>query len=201
MLACCVLSVSFLSAQQKLDTLYLDMSYKPVSHPAFATIARIILVDNSGEGRFMEYNIKNGNKTAEGSFSSINMKTGEMVLHGDVYEFLDNGYICESPYINNKVWGTVKIYNSQKILEYECQYEEGKRSGYEKEYFPNGKLKVKKNYKEDVLHGSAETYDEYGNKILTGYFIDGLKHGTFIFYNQNGQILEVHRYVKGVEQR
>ncbi len=78
--------------------------------------------------------------------------------------------------------------------------------GDEITYHPNGKIATIERHKFIVSdypsyhpskNGYAEGYDEKGNLILKGFFVDGRPHGKQLRYFSNGKISSEENYVNG----
>lgn len=56
-------------------------------------------------------------------------------------------------------------------------------------YYPNGDLKEVGHYKNGVRHGSFVSYDQNGIKNCTAYFFSDKKDGVWSFYNAEGELV------------
>ena len=84
---------------------------------------------------------------------------------------------------------TVYFPNS-KIVQQIVEYKDGKRIGELKEFYRNGKLKVRQYYKNDTLNDSAFFYHENGKLKYFQYMKDFKKNGTWKKYNEDGKVYE-----------
>lgn len=66
-----------------------------------------------------------------------------------------------------------------------------------KYYYPNGKIKVIENYKDNLLNGESKYYYENGKISAEGNFINGLEEGEYKVYYENGQLRILENYSKG----
>ena len=63
------------------------------------------------------------------------------LINGKGKEYYNNKLIFEGEYLNGEKWnGTIKIFDSNKILEFEGEYLNGEKNRKGKEYDYNGKL-------------------------------------------------------------
>lgn len=109
-----------------------------------------------------------------------------------IYLFLAIAIVLQS--CSNKFDGkdgvkTVYFPNSE-IVQQVVEYKDGKRIGELKEYYRNGKLKVRQYYKDDRLNDSAFFYHENGNIKYFQYLKDSKKEGTWKKYNEQGKVYE-----------
>jgi hypothetical protein len=73
----------------------------------------------------------------------------------------------------------------------------GDKDGSYEEFYPNGKLKLKATYKEDVQEGSFKSYHENGKTHITAVYNAGKLEGAFSEENEQGQKLLTGTYKDG----
>jgi antitoxin component YwqK of YwqJK toxin-antitoxin module len=72
-------------------------------------------------------------------------------------------------------------------------------NGLEVDYDSIDGRKIKElNYVDGVLHGQYTTFYENGKVNTTGKYVNGKKDGEWISYNQNGKVEKKNKYKKGV---
>ena len=64
------------------------------------------------------------------------------------------------------------------------------------EYYENSKLKKVVGYKAGRLSGSQINYDEKGNKLLELNYLEGIKHGAWIYYFDNQTVAREEFWIK-----
>ncbi len=62
------------------------------------------------------------------------------------------------------------------------------------DYYPDGKIKSKTSYKNEIKNGPFYTYFKSGKVETIGNYIDGKKEGDFTFYYDNGNIYAKIQY-------
>ena len=188
-------------------------------------------VKGKKEGLWKYYWI--GNLSEEGSFEN-DLKTGIWKKYCTL-KFINspdndnNNLISTSQYKNGKLNGesityfnfemvvdsnrnkenNIKIWVFKKIFEKTIiNYYNDKKEGLYEEIYPNGKLKIKCEYKNDLIDGLYTVWDSLGNINIKGNLIKGLKdsvwferldngnyrHITYLNDNKNGYIEERDYY-------
>lgn len=84
---------------------------------------------------------------------------------------------------------TVYFPNTE-IVQVIANFKDGKREGELKEYYRNGKLKLRQFYRDDKQDDSAFFYHENGNIKEIQYMKDFEKHGTWKKFNKEGKLYE-----------
>lgn len=68
-------------------------------------------------------------------------------------------------------------------------------------YVPAGPLSKVESYKDrkkTIAHGRFAFYDEKGYADSTGFYINGLRNGTWYYYNNKGKVLLSREYENGI---
>ncbi len=81
----------------------------------------------------------------------------------------------------------------------EGKYEDGKRTGTWKTFYPNGKLKIEEHYADDMLNGKVIYYWENGSRMAEYIYINDLLDGNAYRYDENGTPTSITTYKMGVE--
>lgn len=87
--------------------------------------------------------------------------------------------------------GTDKIHQ-------EIEMKNGKKNGYAKEYFKNGKLKCSQHYINDTLNDSSLTYHSNGQLLILQYFKNKLRHGCWKDFSPTGQLIKEINFKDGM---
>lgn len=66
-----------------------------------------------------------------------------------------------------------------------------------KEYYPNGKLRVIKNYKKSVIHGQAQWFYNTGNLEQVVEFSNGKENGNAYYFYESGAIKSSRNWENG----
>ena len=122
---------------------------------------RVNYINGNREGSYVEYHVND----------SIDIKSNYKndVKHGTYEEYYENGKLkqkCE--YINNFKFGRIEHYfeNGQIHKIVHCNIENSRNyDGPYEEYYENGQLKIKTNYKVGYKKGGYEEYNENGKLI------------------------------------
>lgn len=99
--------------------------------------------------------------------------------------------------IKNGLW---KEYYDGRRLKSEGRYEDGKRVGEWKFYFPDGKIEQTGTYnKLGNFDGTWRWYYLSGNILREEYFLNGVPDGYYVEYTEDGDILVEGEYIDGYE--
>jgi antitoxin component YwqK of YwqJK toxin-antitoxin module len=133
----------------------------------------------------------NGKKASEGVFIN-KIKDGKWLYYNN-----DGKLIAEDNYKNGKKNGISKLYSSQDgTLLKEEPWENNVLHGEYKEYYTTGQLRLKWNYKKGKIDGPYESYYVNGSVWNKGQYVAGLRHGTWICYDREGNELKVEEFDK-----
>lgn len=104
-------------------------------------------------------------------------------------------------YYKNKLYNgyAVKYYKNDALKE-KTGFFNGKKQGVYQYWFPNGTIKLKSNYNQNVLVGSYTAFWSNGNKALESYYVNGKKEGIEQQWYPEGNISKVRNLVKDREQ-
>lgn len=99
--------------------------------------------------------------------------------------------------------GTVKIKETypdgQLLKEIILDTTENKNDTLEKtEYYPNGNIKIKGTYKNNLRHGEWQYFYKNGQLWSKGTFINGKSNGKFIIYEEDGKLFMQSSYKNGI---
>ena len=110
--------------------------------------------------------------------------------HGKTWEYFSNGTLkSEINYEKGEMNGDFAEFEQDGTRVIEGKYEKGERVGEWTFRYPNGKLKWKGTYLNDIVDGELRQYDEAGNIFSIENFNNGILHGDFEYY-QNGKLRE-----------
>lgn len=103
--------------------------------------------------------------------------------------------------LTGKRWGVWKIYNRDRVLISEIEYERGRKNGvYIKYNGRTGKPVVIKNYVHGKLDGPYEKYTALGELIVEGEYLLGKKTGVWTYNYPNGTVRQTGSYVKNLKE-
>ena len=92
----------------------------------------------------------------------------------------------EDPPLN----GSYEEYYENGQLHYRGNFKNGEYNGPFERYYENGHLDGRGNYKDGNKHGLFETFYENGRLEIRVNFKDGKKHGLFEYFYENGETIE-----------
>jgi antitoxin component YwqK of YwqJK toxin-antitoxin module len=84
--------------------------------------------------------------------------------------------------------GTSVEYYEDGQLHLRKEYKDGKKHGLWEEYFANNQLMTTGNFTNGVMDGLWESFYENGNVFERGTLSNGIKQGLFEEFNENGAI-------------
>ena len=139
--------------------------------------------------------------------SSMELFAGDK-KEGTARIFYPDGKIKQTiPYVKGKKDGLSREYDREgkiiTLLEYSNDYlisrekinftdASGLKQGEWLDFYPDGKIKTERNYRDDLLHGYYKEYDEKGKLLVTLLYDSGKVTGTNI--DNTGEIDIVNRY-------
>lgn len=89
--------------------------------------------------------------------------------------------------------------NGQLMKEYIIDTTEQKHDTIEKtEYYPNGNIKVKGTYKNNLRHGEWQYFHKNGQIWSKGTFYEGKSNGIFNIYEEDGKLFMQSSYKQGI---
>lgn len=127
--------------------------------------------------------------------------------HGKAYTFLamDKWQYEEEDNIN-RVWHEY-IYKNDDMYQDICFHRDGgyqvehlknwEKHGIQESYYPNGNMHYKRKYVEGKLDGHEKWFYEDGSRHSDFFRVKGLKQGSFIGYQKDGNFLERRNYEDG----
>lgn len=125
-----------------------------------------------------------------------------------------------TPFSISEFSGTVKAKDTKGLLNY-IEYKDGKRDGTKTTYYKNGQIRLKAEFKNDLLNGKLIGWNEYGQKLIEvqykndkengemrewydnsfpkmhGFYIRGQKHGKFTKWDERGKVIDEETYNYG----
>ena len=108
------------------------------------------------------------------------------VKHGEWVEFDANGLV------------KTKSEFSEGQLQKKVGFENGKETTEERyEYYENGQLWIRENYKDGQQHGLTELYYENGQLSIKGNFKNGEQHGLLKYFSEDGSLQRSYKYENG----
>jgi antitoxin component YwqK of YwqJK toxin-antitoxin module len=138
------------------------------------------------------YTFKNGVMIAEGIVDDEGMRDGPWK------EFYENGQLrSEGVYRNGNRIGKWRFYHANSSLEQEGSYNnQGNTDGLWKWYYDDGLLLREENFLNGNSEGIFTEFDERGNVIIQGEYVDGLEEGLWKY--QHGDHREEGIYRGGM---
>lgn len=108
--------------------------------------------------------------------------------------------ISEGKMINRKREGKWLYYHQQSdsIMMTEV-YKNDKLNGFQKTYFPNGKLAEKTSYSNGLKHGESFIYADNGQVTKQLNYKNGELHGQAVYYNLKGEKTIEGWYTEGIK--
>jgi antitoxin component YwqK of YwqJK toxin-antitoxin module len=106
--------------------------------------------------------------------------------------FYDNGNLKSAiNYKDGKVDGIAFFYynDNHETPMAQVIFNQDVITGVYQEFFQNGAQKAKLNYKDGKLNGDAEFYYPTGRIKIKGEYKDDEKRGKWLFYNENGDVI------------
>jgi len=92
--------------------------------------------------------------------------------------------------------GITRDYYPDSALHAEFEIQNGVLSG-SKVYFNNGKLEEIRSFREGMMHGKWEKWNQQEVKIAEANYTDNLKDGKWYIWDENGTLRYDMTYIKG----
>jgi uncharacterized protein len=122
------------------------------------------------------YIFKNGIMIGEG----VVTEKGER--DGSWKEYYDNGTLrAEGKYMKDVKEGPWKYYHPNGMTDQEGSYRQGKPEGEWRWYYPGGQTLREESYYNGLADGMMTEYDEAGNIITKGEFLEGNEEGEWYY--------------------
>lgn len=103
--------------------------------------------------------------------------------------------------LTGKRWGVWKIYNRDRVLISEIEYERGRKHGVAIRYHSRtGKPLEIKNYQHGKLDGPYEKYSPLGELLIEGEYTMGKKSGVWTYNYPSGTIRKTGTYVNNLKE-
>ena len=140
------------------------------------------------------YLFENGIMSYEGITDLNGKRQGKWI------EYYETGEIrSEGEYLNSAPVGDWKFYFQDKTIEIVGSYNrKGQKTGEWKCYYPDGKPLMIENYEDGKLEGFFVEYDDAGNEISKGQFVENAEDGEWIYLH--GNVMEKGSYFDGMRQ-
>ena len=65
------------------------------------------------------------------------------------------------------------------------------KNGLYATYYPNGDVYILESYKNNQLHGPVIGFYENKRVNISGYYLNGKKHGNWSFFNEKGTLRKI----------
>lgn len=106
----------------------------------------------------------------------------------------EGGLLKLEAQVNGELYdGVVKTYHKSGRIKSEGLYQQGKRVGLHREFFPDGSLRTEANYRDDKKEGRFVEYPKDGGREIAAYESDK-RQGISRSFFSNGRLLEEKSY-------
>jgi antitoxin component YwqK of YwqJK toxin-antitoxin module len=131
----------------------------------------------------------NGVKSSEGVFINKN-KDGKWLYYNE-----SGKLIAEENYVIGKKQGLWTMFSAETGLPLqEENWDNNKLNGEYVEYYITGDLRVKWHHKNGKIDGPFESYFLDGQVWNKGQYTEGLRHGTWICYDREGNEVKIEEF-------
>ncbi len=118
------------------------------------------------------------------SIKVCHYKDGILIESGVLFKFLKEGIWY--------VWyEDGSTYHSKNV------FQKGKLNGMCVLYYDNGGIKTTVNYEKDIISGEMLSFSRKGYLIERSFYLEGEPHGTFVFFNSDGNMERILQYSQG----
>ena len=139
-------------------------------------------------------NVENQLKDTDNAvFSLDKSNTGRVfVLYPDKQKIKTSGTLVEG-----KLQGRYTEYYENGNLLLVTTYKDGKQNGYAKKYYPNGKVEIKGQMKNNLAEGKFTFFYEDGHRQSIKNFKKGIYDGYYMEFYPNGAVKVKGNYTDG----
>lgn len=186
--------------QDRIDTLYYDNNWHPISNKIFASYYRFALypANPSAAKKIRTYYIS-GELEGEGDFTQLSTTDDKQSkLEGKYVRYHKSGQPSVSCHYREGVLeGKYETFDEEGHVLLSCTYLNGKEEGEHITYFKNGKPSVISHYEAGTLNGPQTTYYESG--LIHEHVIlkNGKKDGIESVFSENGEVCTQSLYADG----
>lgn len=142
------------------------------------------------------YRIKN-TPTHRGLFSQDPKNPKNWIPQGTHYNYTSGVITSETPYLDGKKHGIVRIYYNGK-LRTETEYVGGLKNGVHTRFWDNGLVALTEIYQNNSRHGLSVLMQEVKGKSVKLFetdYVDGKRHGIHCQYDSSGEtVIETKVY-------
>jgi len=161
-------------------------------HPNKQIERKLYYYPNSPKVSCVSY-YTNGVKNSEGIFINKE-KDGKWLYYNT-----NGSLVAEENYDKGKKQGKFKIFSGKDgVLLEEETWNSNVRDGEFNAYYITGTLRIKMSYVKGKMHGSFENYYEDGTIWNKGQYKDDFRNGTWISYNREGNENKVEEIDFGI---
>ena len=114
------------------------------------------------------------------------------------YSDFDGVRVSSEYYIKGKLDSTVINYYPKGGVAEEIPYSMGLKDGVWKQYFTDGKLKLKATFVNDKLEGQMLVYYMNGIPEVSGIYKNNLKNGPWIYFTEKGVAYKKDTFLRGL---
>ncbi|NJK87280.1 MAG: hypothetical protein HC906_16165 [Bacteroidales bacterium] len=113
------------------------------------------------------------------------------------YSYYTKNLISEEKYDNGLKTGFSVNYFDNGTISEKTEWKDGKKNGLWEQFFEDGSLRLKSNYSNDKLSGDLLVYQSKNHLLVKGKYIDNLPDGNWVFYNEDGSAADTVEYNSG----
>lgn len=100
-------------------------------------------------------------------------------------------------YKDSKMVGDWKFFYPNQEIEIYGSYKNGKKDGMWQWFYPNRQLLMEENWDDGIKEGTFVEYDEYGNILTKGNYVENSEEGEWIYKNRG--VVEIGSYFDGMK--
>lgn len=152
-----------------------------------------MMFDASGERSYTRMFYPNRKLAAEGWF--VKQQKDSVWTY---YSSSDGSVRIREPYKNGKLQGMVRFYYTNGKVSQEIEWENHKKQGLWKQYYPSGSLRLSAHYRNDQLYDSYLVYYANGKPEVRGEFLDSQSHGIWSYFDESGEELISLEFLNGI---
>ena len=186
--------------QTRIDTLYYDFDHNVVRDASFAK--EMIIIKHSDSHylkQYERYRIVDKLLLQEGYCIGLD-DSGKLLKEGmsRVYE---NGQLASTcMFKKNKKNGILTSYNEMGGIESDATFQDDIQSGPIRTYHPNGNLATVEYSVNFIREGYYKQFWPNGKLQMYGTFKNGLANGTFLLYDELGNLTETAYFINDIKQ-
>ena len=184
------------------------------TYPGGALMYEGSFKDNKPVGLFKHYyesgKLKTEQNYVSGDISEVKMyaNDGKSIVatgkyngkkkEGEWKYYIEERLILTENFKDGKKEGISNTYSKSGTILEQTPYKEDKITGIRRYFMEDGKIYSEISFKNDLEDGVYKLFEGNEKPVAEGFYVVGKRDGDWIFYDEDGKIMETLKYKNGV---